>query len=107
LKIVADFGAGKCAVNIGCEHGILPLTTIRTIVADEQKYKDVAKLSVPGTIKCLRIGKNILLKMEKLSLILISDQQAKGDNVNSTLTRQKAMTIFYSLKTSLYWCLFT
>ena len=34
LKIIADFEAGKRAVDIGREHGILP-TTVRTIVADQ------------------------------------------------------------------------
>jgi hypothetical protein len=33
LKIITDFEAGKWAVNIGCEHGMLP-TTVRTIVGD-------------------------------------------------------------------------
>jgi len=34
LKIIADFEAGKRAVDIGREHGILP-TTVRTIVNDQ------------------------------------------------------------------------
>jgi hypothetical protein len=44
--------------------------------------------------------------MKKLLLILISDQQAKGDNVNFILIRQKAKRIFDKLN-SLSWCLFT
>jgi hypothetical protein len=43
-------------------------------------------LAVPNTIKCLRTRENILLKMEKLLLIWISAQQAKG-YVNSKLIR--------------------
>jgi hypothetical protein len=39
-------------------------------------------------------------------LIWISDQQAKGDNVNSAVLRQKAKRIFDNIKASLYWCLF-
>jgi hypothetical protein len=31
-------------------------------------------------------------------------QQAKRDDVNFTLIRQKAKTIFSTHKTSLYWC---
>jgi predicted transcriptional regulator len=38
LKIIADFEAGKRAVNIGRELGIPP-TTVRKIVADKQKYR--------------------------------------------------------------------
>jgi hypothetical protein len=30
--------------------------------ADKQEYKDVAKLALPGKIKCLRIKENVLLK---------------------------------------------
>jgi predicted transcriptional regulator len=96
LKIIADFEAGKCTVNIRHELGIPP-TTVRTIVADKQKYKDVAKLGVCNTIKCLRTREIILLKMENLLLIWISDRQAKG-NVNSMLIRGKVKRIFYDLK---------
>lgn len=39
--------------DIRHEPGILH-TTVKTIVANQQKYKDVAKLAVPGTSKCLR-----------------------------------------------------
>jgi hypothetical protein len=75
------------------------------IVPDKHKYKDDEKLSVPGTGKCLRTRKNILLKMENLLLIWISDHQAKGDNVNSTLIRQKAkgfLAVLRQVFTSLY-----
>lgn len=48
--------------------------------------------------------KMFFLKMEE-SLILISDRQAQGDNVNTTLIRQRAERIFSSLKASHYWCL--
>jgi hypothetical protein len=46
--IIADFEGGKWIVSIGHEHGILP-STVRTIIADGQKYKDIAKLAMPGT----------------------------------------------------------
>jgi hypothetical protein len=42
LKIIAHFEAGKLAVSIGRELGTVP-TTLRAIIADKQKYKDVAK----------------------------------------------------------------
>jgi hypothetical protein len=77
----------------------LPIT-VRTTVA-------VAKFAMPGTMKCLRARENVILKTEKLLLIWISDQEAKGDNVNSKLIRKKAKRIFYKLKVSLYQCLFT
>jgi hypothetical protein len=48
LKTIADFQAGKQAVHIRCEH-VMKLTTVRTIIPDKQKYKDVAKLAVPVT----------------------------------------------------------
>jgi hypothetical protein len=32
LKIITDFEAGKCPVDIGWEHGV-PSITVRTIVA--------------------------------------------------------------------------
>ena len=60
MKIIVDFEAGKRAVDIGREH-IIPPTTVRTIVADQQIYKDVAKLAVPDTIKCLRTRESALL----------------------------------------------
>jgi ribosomal protein L11 methylase PrmA len=47
LKIIADVKPGKRAADIGCEDGILS-TTVRTTAADKQKYKDIAKLTVPG-----------------------------------------------------------
>jgi hypothetical protein len=68
LKIIADFEAGKQTADIRYEHGIL--STILRTVADKQKYKYVSKLVVPGTIKCLRTRENVLLKIEKLLLIL-------------------------------------
>jgi hypothetical protein len=40
LKIVANFEAEKRAVHIGREVGIPP-TTLRAIVDDKQKYRDV------------------------------------------------------------------
>jgi hypothetical protein len=43
LKTIADFEVGKRAGNIGSELG-----TIGTIVADKQKYQDVAKLAIPN-----------------------------------------------------------
>jgi hypothetical protein len=49
LKIIADFKPGKQRPDIGCENGILS-TTARTSVYDEQKYKDIAKLAVPGKV---------------------------------------------------------
>jgi hypothetical protein len=45
-----------------------------------------------------------MLKMQKLLLIWISDQQGKGDNVHSE--QQKHKRIFNHLKDTLYWCLF-
>jgi hypothetical protein len=42
LKINADFEAGKREVSIGSELGIQP-TAVRAILADKQKYKDIAK----------------------------------------------------------------
>jgi len=44
------------------------------------------------------LAPSALLKMEKLLLTWISDKQAKGDNANSTLIRQKATRIFDDLK---------
>jgi hypothetical protein len=82
LKISPDFEAGKSAFNIRHEHG-------RTIVTDKHKYKYVAKLSVPGTIKCLRTRENILLRMEKLLLIWICHEQAIGCTVNSILVGRR------------------
>jgi hypothetical protein len=76
LKIVAEYEAGIQSVNIRHQHGI-SLIGPRTTVADTQKYKGVIKLSVPGTIKCLRTRENILLKLEKIFLVGISDQQCK------------------------------
>jgi hypothetical protein len=53
LKSITDSEAGKQSINIRREHGIPP-TTARTITVDKQKYKDVAKLAVPDTTKCIR-----------------------------------------------------
>jgi hypothetical protein len=47
LKIIAYVKPGKQAADIRCEDGILS-TTLRTTVADKQKYKDITKLAVPG-----------------------------------------------------------
>jgi hypothetical protein len=60
-----------------------------------------------GIMKCLRTRENVRLKTEKLLLTWISDQEAKGDNVNSKLIRKKAKRIFVNLKVSLYQCLFS
>jgi hypothetical protein len=100
LKINADFEAGKWTTDIRCELGIPP-RTVRITVADKQNYKDVAKVAVPGRVKCFRTREDVLFKTGKLLLIWISDQQAKGDNMNSTLIRQKARRIFCNLKASL------
>lgn len=62
---------------------------VRTIVVNKQKYKDIEKLIMSDTIKCLRTSANISLKMKNLLLTWISDQQSKGDNVNSILIRKK------------------
>jgi hypothetical protein len=48
LKSIAEFEAGKRVVSIARELGIPPIT-VRTIEADKQKYKYVAKLSVSKT----------------------------------------------------------
>jgi hypothetical protein len=45
--------------------------------------------------------------MEKLLWIWISDKQVIGDNVNSTLIRQKPKWIFDLLNAAFYLCLFT
>jgi hypothetical protein len=81
LKFIAVSEAGKRAVKIENKHRISS-TTVKTSVVDKQKCEDVAKLIVFGKIKCLRPRDNVLLKMEKSLLILISDQQAKGNNEN-------------------------
>jgi hypothetical protein len=47
LRIIAGVKLGKQTADIRCEDGILS-TTLRTTVADKQKYKDIAKLAVPG-----------------------------------------------------------
>jgi hypothetical protein len=41
---------------------------------------------------------NVLLRMVKLLLVWFPDQQAKGDNVNSSLIRQKVKRIFDNLQ---------
>jgi hypothetical protein len=58
-------------------------------------------------MKCLRAREDVILNTEKLLLIWISDQEARGDNVNSKLLRKKAKRIFGKLRISLYQCLFT
>jgi hypothetical protein len=45
------------------------------------------QISSACTIEYLRVTKDAMLKMEKLLLVWIADQQAKGDTVNSTLIR--------------------
>jgi hypothetical protein len=58
-------------------------------------------------MKCLWTRENVRLKTEKLLLTWISDQEAKGEYVNSRLIRKKALRISGNLKVSLYQCLFT
>lgn len=58
-------------------------------MVNKQKYKNVEKLIMSDTIKCLKTSANISLQMENLLLTWISDQQTKGDNVNSIFIRKK------------------
>jgi hypothetical protein len=67
-----------------CEYGIHP-TTIQKIATDTDKnmlHNAAQCCTVLHNEQCvaqLRTKGSVLLKMEKLLLILISDQQVKGD----------------------------
>jgi hypothetical protein len=43
---------------------------VRTVVADKQKYKDVAKLAMPRTIKCLRTRKKCFAENGELIILI-------------------------------------
>lgn len=89
LKIIVGFQTPNEQTIMDVEKKY-HLTTKITVVADREKYKHVANLGVLHTFTFLETRERIVLEMEKSFLILIPDQQAKGDNVNYTLISWKA-----------------
>lgn len=66
--------------DIKIEYKFVRLTTVRTIVADQQNPKDVAKLARPSIIHCLRNRESVFGENEKSYYCnWISDKHAKED----------------------------
>lgn len=97
LKINADSEAGKWAVSIsGVNMEYTPLQYEKLQLIKIKRCCTV--LHNEQCVAQLRTKECVLLKMEELLLIWISDQQVKGDNVNSTLIQQNVKKIFNNLK---------